>query len=248
MKALVREAMRDGAVGLSTALQYAPAPYASTEELIALAAESGARWAAFTPRTCATRAMGSCRRSMRRFGSGAKRKIPVEIWHLKAAGKANWGRMPEIVAHIEQARTEQAWRSAPIPMPTRRGSTASRRSFRRGRTMAGMRSLIERLKDPATRARIRKEMETPERRRGTTSGRRYRARRPFCCRWCRIPKLLPLQGKTIAEIAKLWNKDPIDTVFDHSDRGRRVHVGGGVRDEEPDVALALQQPWVVDVQ
>jgi len=159
MKALVRESMRDGAVGLSTALQYAPAPYASTEELIALAAE-------------ASKMGGIYATHMRSEGDAIipaideviriarEAQIPAGIWHLKAAGKSNWGRMPEIVAHIEKARQSgvdiaadtyayTAWAnsfSAFIPPWAHDGGDAK---------------LIERLKDPATRARIRKDMETP---------------------------------------------------------------------------------------
>jgi N-acyl-D-amino-acid deacylase len=103
MKALVREAMRDGAVGLSTSLQYAPAPYARTEELIALAAEAakfGGSYASHI-RDEGDSIMAALDEA---FRIGREAKIPVEIWHLKAAGKFNWGRMPQIVAHIEEAR------------------------------------------------------------------------------------------------------------------------------------------------
>ena len=104
MKALVRDAMHDGAVGVSTSLQYAPAPYATTEELIALAAEAAQvrrrlRHAhAQRRRSAITAAIDEAIRI------GREANIPVEIWHLKAAGKRNWGRMPEIVAQIEKAR------------------------------------------------------------------------------------------------------------------------------------------------
>ena len=103
MKGLVREAMREGAMGLSTALQYAPAPYAKTEELIALAAEAGKLGGIYATHMrsegdAITAAIDEVIRISR------EAKIPAEIWHLKAAGKSNWGRMPEIVAKIEKAR------------------------------------------------------------------------------------------------------------------------------------------------
>ena len=104
MKTLVREAMQQGAVGVSTALQYAPAPYAKTEELIALAAEA----AKFRRHLCDAYAQRRRRDDEaldEAFRIGREAKIPVEIWHLKAAGKPNWSRMPEIVARIEAART-----------------------------------------------------------------------------------------------------------------------------------------------
>jgi N-acyl-D-amino-acid deacylase len=103
MRALVRDAMRDGAIGVSTSLQYAPAPYASTEELIALASEaakSGGIYATHM-RNEGDGIMEALDEAIR---IGREAAIPVEIWHLKAAGKPNWGRMPEIVAKIEAAR------------------------------------------------------------------------------------------------------------------------------------------------
>ncbi|MGI9073398.1 MAG: N-acyl-D-amino-acid deacylase family protein [Bryobacteraceae bacterium] len=240
MKALVKEGMQDGAVGVSTSLQYAPAPYAATEELIALAAEAanfGGIYASHMRSEGDTidNALDEV------FRIGREAKIPVEIWHLKAAGKRNWGRMPEIVRRIEQARNSgvdveadtyayRAWFnsfSAFVPPWVHDGGEAK---------------MVARLKGPATRARIRKDMET------ASSG--------WDNEWLEVPgpdailvsvvqnpKLLPLQGKTIGEIAKTQNKDPIDTVFDLliDDPGMSVAVFGM---SEQDVAYALKQPWV----
>jgi len=93
MKALVREAMRDGTVGLSTSLQYAPAPYAATEELIALAAEAAKLGGIYATHV---RDEGNSIAAAldEAFRIGREAGIPVEIWHLKAAGKSNWGRLP----------------------------------------------------------------------------------------------------------------------------------------------------------
>src|SRR4029077_10310347 len=103
MKLLVREAMQDGAVGLSTSLQYAPAPYASTEELIALASESAKSGGIYAShmRSEGDAITGAIDEVIR---ISREAKIPAEIWHLKVAGKSNWGRMPEIVAKIGKAR------------------------------------------------------------------------------------------------------------------------------------------------
>ncbi len=241
MKALVREAMRDGTVGLSTALQYAPAPYASTEELIALAAEAAKLGGIYASHI---RNEGDAVLSAldEAFRIGREAHIPVEIWHLKAAGKPNWGRMPQIVARIEEARRSgldvgantyayTAWFnsfSAVIPPWAHDG---------------GDTKLIERLKDSGLRARIRKEMLTPG---GAWDNEWQEVPGPEAIMVAVVqnPKLLPLQGKTIAEIARLWNKDPIDTVFDlliEDEAFTNVAVFGM---SEPDVALALQQPWV----
>jgi dihydroorotase/N-acyl-D-amino-acid deacylase len=241
MKALVRDAMRDGAVGVSTSLQYAPAPYASTEELIALASE-------------ASKFGGIYATHMRSEGSaitaaideavriGREAHIPVEIWHLKAAGKPQWGWMPQIVAQIEKARASgvdvgantyayPAWFnsfSAFIPPWAHDGGDAK---------------MIERLKDPAMRARIRKEMETPSDD-WDNEWQEIAGPEAILVSVVQNSQLLPLQGKTIAEIAKLWNKDAFDTIFDlliQDNAFTQVAVFGM---SEPDVALALQQPWV----
>ena len=241
MQALVRDAMRDGAVGLSTSLQYAPAPYATTDELIALAAE-------------AAKFGGIYATHMRSEGDdiipaldeairiGREAHLPVEIWHLKTAGKANWGRMREVIAHIQKARdsgvdiTADTYAypagfntfSAVIPPWAHDGGDAK---------------LIERLKDPAMRARIRKELETPG---GKWENEWQEVTGPesFLIGAVANPKLLPLQGKTLAQIAKLWGKDPIDTIFDLLIEDQAYTEVALFIMSEPDIVLALQQPWV----
>src|SRR5207248_8414387 len=96
-------AMEQGAVGVSTSLQYAPAPYATTEELIALASEAAQYGGIYAThmRSEGDAVMQALDEAIR---IGREAKIPVEIWHIKAAGKQNWGRMKEIVAEIEDAR------------------------------------------------------------------------------------------------------------------------------------------------
>ena len=241
MRALVRDAMRDGAVGLSTSLQYAPAPYAKTEELIALAAEA-AQFGGIYASHIRDEGNGILPALDEAFRIGREAHIPVEIWHLKAAGKSNWGRMPEIVARIEQARRSgvdvgantyayTAWFntfSAVIPPWAHDGGDAK---------------LIERLKDPATRARIRKEMQSPA---GNWNNEWQEVPGPESILLCAVqnPKLVPLQGKNIAEIARLWGKDPIDTVFDLLIEDQAFTEVAMSAMSEPDVTLALQQPWV----
>ena len=240
MKALVRDAMKDGAVGVSTALEYAPAPYAKTEELIALAAEGGKFGGIYSThmRNESDSVLEAIDEALR---IGREAHVPVEIWHIKVAGKSNWGRMPEVVAKINAARAAgadvtadtyayTAWfndLSAFVPAWAHDGGAAK---------------LVERLKDPATRERIRKDMLTPS--------------KDWDNEWQEIPgpeavmigvvqnpKMLPLQGKRLSEIAKQWNKDPIDALFDFliDDPYAGVAVFGM---SQPDVTLALQQPWV----
>jgi dihydroorotase/N-acyl-D-amino-acid deacylase len=241
MKTLVRQAMQDGAIGLSTSLQYAPAPYATTEELIALAAESAKLGGIYAThlRSEGDAIMAALDEAIR---IGREAHIPVEIWHLKAAGKQNWGRMPEIVAHIEDARKNgvditadtyayPAWFntfSAFIPPWAHDGGDAK---------------LIERLKDPAMRAKIRKDMETPS----TTWDNEWNeipGADAILVSVVQNPKLQRLQGQTIAQVAKQWGKDPIDTIFDLLIEDQAFTSVAVFGMSEPDVALALQQPWV----
>ena len=241
MKKLVRQAMHDGAVGVSTALEYPPAPYAKTQELIALAAEASSFGGVYAThmRNESDSVLVAIDEALR---IGWEAHIPVEIWHLKVAGKDNWGRMPEVVAKINAARAEgvdvaadtyayTAWfndLAAFIPPWAHDG---------------GKVKLMERLNDPMTRARIRKDMLTPS--------------KDWDNEWLEIPgpesvligvvqnqNLLPLQGKTLADVAKLWNKEPMEALFDLLTQDQAFTYVAVFGMSEPDVALALQQPWV----
>jgi dihydroorotase/N-acyl-D-amino-acid deacylase len=241
MKALVRQALHDGAVGVSTSLQYAPAPYARTEELIALAAEA-AKLGGIYASHIRDEGNGIDAALDEAFRIGREAKIPVEIWHLKAAGKANWGRMPEIVARIEAARksgVDVAADTYAYPAAYNSFSAIIPPWAHDG----GDKKLIERLKDPAMRARIRKEMETPS---GDWNNEWQQVTGPesFLIGAVQNPKLLPMQGKSIAEIAAIWHKDPIDTVFDLLIEDEAFTGVAMFMMSEPDVALALEQPWV----
>src|SRR5216683_2250859 len=105
MKVLVSQAMRDGAVGVSTSLEYAPAPYAKTEELIALAGEASKFGGIYAThmRNEGTGILPAIDEAVR---IGREAHIPVEIWHLKVGGKPSWGHMPEVVAKINAARAQ----------------------------------------------------------------------------------------------------------------------------------------------
>jgi N-acyl-D-amino-acid deacylase len=241
MKELVRQAMREGAVGLSSSLEYPPAPYAKTEELIALASEAGKFGGVYAThmRNESDSVLSAIDEALR---IGREGHLPVEIWHLKVAGKASWGRMPEVVAKINAARAQgmdvtadtyayTAWFndfSAFIPPWAHDGGTAK---------------LIERLKDPATRIRLRKEMTTPSSD-WDNEWQEIPGPESILIGVVQNPKLLPLQGKTLTEVANIQNKDPMDALFDlliDDNAGTGVAVFGM---SEPDVALALQQPWV----
>lgn len=241
MKRLVRDAMGQGAVGLSTSLEYAPAPYATTEELIALASEASKLGGIYAThiRNEGDAELAALDEAIR---IGREAKIPVEIWHLKVAGKANWGHMSEVVAKIEAARASgvdiaadtyayPAWFnsfSAFVPPWAHDGGDAR---------------LLERLKDPTVRQRIRQDMETPG---GDWDNEWQEIPDPSAVLIGVVqnPTLLPLQGKTLAEIAATRGQGPIETIFDiliEDQAYTSVAVFGMA---EPDIALALTQPWV----
>jgi N-acyl-D-amino-acid deacylase len=241
MQALVRDAMDQGAVGLSTSLQYAPAPYAKTEELVALASEA-ARYGGIYATHMRSEGDAVIEALDEAIRIGREAHIPVEIWHIKAAGKQNWGRMKEIVARVEQARRDgvditadtyayPAWFnsfSAFVPPWAHDG---------------GDEKLIERLKDPAMRARIRKDMLTPG---GGWDNEWQEIPGPEAIQICVVqnPELKPLQGKTLADVAKLWNEDAIDALFDILIKDHAYTNVAVFAMAEPDIALAVAQPWV----
>jgi N-acyl-D-amino-acid deacylase len=241
MRALVREAMEQGAVGVSSALEYAPAPYASTEELIALAAEAAPYGGIYATHM---RSEGDSVYAAldETFRIAREAHISTEIWHLKVAGKKNWGHMPEVIKRIEAARASgldvsantyayTAWfndMSAFVPPWAHDG---------------GVDKMLERLKDPATRARIVKDIQTPSSR-WDNEWDEVPGPESILIGVVKNPALLSLQGQTIAAIAKSRGKNPLDTLLDIlvEDSGfTQVAVFGM---QEADVALALQQPWV----
>jgi N-acyl-D-amino-acid deacylase len=241
MKEIVRQAMRDGAVGVSTSLEYAPAPYAKTEELIALAAEASKFGGIYAThmRNEGTGILPAIDEAVR---IGREAHIPVEIWHFKVGGKPSWGHMPEAIAKVNAARAEgldvsadtyayTAWFndfSAFIPAWAHDGGNAK---------------LIERLKDPAMRARIRKDMLTPSDQ-WDNEWQEIPGPEAVLVGVVHNPELLPLQGKTLAEIAKTWNKDPMDALFDLLIQDHAMTSVAVFGMAEPDVSLSLLQPWV----
>jgi dihydroorotase/N-acyl-D-amino-acid deacylase len=241
MKQLVAEGMRAGAFGLSTSLQYAPAPYASTEELIALAAEAG-RYGGIYSTHMRSEQNGIMQALDETIRIGREAQVPVEIWHLKTAGKSQWGKMKDVIAKIETARASgvdvtadtyayTAWFnsfSAFVPPWAHDGGAAK---------------LIERMKDPATRARIRKDMTTPT----TQWDNEWLAiPGPESILICVVqnPALRPLQGKTLAQAAAARHQDPIDALLDILIEDKAYTSVAVFGMEENDVALALAQPWV----
>jgi N-acyl-D-amino-acid deacylase len=241
MRALVRDAMRDGAVGVSTSLEYAPAPYAKTEELIALAAEASKFGGIYAThmRDESDSVLEAIDEAVR---IGREAHIPVEIWHFKVAGKNNWGRMPELIARVNQARASgidveadtyayTAWfnsMSAFVPAWAHDGGDAK---------------LVERLRDPATRTRIRKDLETRSKD-WDNEWQEISGPQDVMVSVVQNPALKKFQGKRLVEVAQAWNEDPMDALFDILIQDKAFTECAVFGMSEPDVALALQQPWV----
>jgi N-acyl-D-amino-acid deacylase len=245
MKQLVDAAMREGTVGVSTSLQYSPAPYAKTEELIALAREASKYGGIYAThmRSEGDAVLESIDEATR---IGREAQIPVEIWHLKAAGKANWGKMPQIVARIDAARAAGVDVSANTYAYTAWFNTFSA-FVPPWAHDGGDTQLIARLKDPAVRARIRKDM---------TSTGKDSAGEDWDNEWQEIPgpeailiavvqnpELVPLQGKRLSDVAALWHEDAIDALCDLLIKDKAFTEVAVFGMDEPDVVLALKQPW-----
>ena len=241
MRSLVAEAMREGALGLSSALEYPPAPYASTDELIALASVAS-QYGGIYATHMRNEGDGEMEALAETARIGREARIPVEIFHLKTAGKPNWGKMPQVIAFIDKERSEgvdieadtyayTAWAngmSAFIPPWAHDG---------------GNDKLLARLRDPQMRARIRKDMETPSK---SWDNEWQEIAGPEGVLLCELhnPDLVQFEGKTLADVAKSWNEDPIDALFDLliKDNGNVGVADFGM--SEPDIEFALKQPWV----
>ena len=241
MKSLVRQAMLQGAMGVSTSLEYPPAPYASTEELIALASEA-AKFGGLYATHIRTEGEGEMAALDEAIRIGREAGIPVEIFHIKTEGKPSFGKMPDVVAKIEAARhagvdvsadtyAYPAWLnplSAFVPPWAQDGGNAK---------------MTERLRDPATRARIRRDLETPSSK-WENEWQEIGGPEDVLIGVVQNPELLPLQGKTLADVAKIWNEDPLDALFDLVIKDEGFTEVAVFAISEPDIALALQQPWV----
>ncbi len=242
MQQMVEDAMDDGAMGVSSALIYAPGSYAQTDELIALAqtaAQHGGIYASHIRNESDTE-MQALEEA---FRIGREAHIPVEIFHLKCAGRQNWGKMPQVVAAIEKARAEGIDVTTDqypyIASATSLGATVPA-LYHAGGTDA----FIARLKDPATRAAIRKELESPSGKGAENMWHGANGPEGILVASILNSELKKYEGKTIAQIAALQTKDPMETLFDlviadHDNTGA-VYFSMS----EDDVKLAMQQPWV----
>jgi N-acyl-D-amino-acid deacylase len=240
MESLVAAAMRQGALGVSTALIYPPGHYATTEELIALAkvaSQYGGLYASHM-RSEGQSEMAAIDEAMR---IGREAHLPVEIFHLKVSGKTRWGGMKQVVAKIQAARDSGLDIAADM-YPYVAGGTALASALPPWMADGGMDQLLQRLQDPATRELIAAVMsedhsdwENLYLDSGGGSG--------VMISSVVNPALKQYEGKTVAEMAKAENKPEMDALFDFilADKGQTSALY--FMASEDDLQYGLKQAW-----
>lgn len=241
MKKLVGEAMLDGALGLSSSLQYVPARFAKTAELVELA--KAARQFGGIYATHQRSEGNTIDASLDEvFEIAKKAQIPVEIWHLKTAYKNNWGRMTHVLNRIKQARDQGLDITADI-YPYIAGSTALSASLPPWALEGGTDKMLTRLRDSQLRQRLKKEISEPQ---TTWENIYYGSGGPGGVLVGSVVnrQLEPLQGKRISEIAAEQKKDPLDAMFDLilADNGQTGAIYFMM--SEDDMRAAMQAPFV----
>ncbi|HET6670978.1 MAG TPA: D-aminoacylase [Pyrinomonadaceae bacterium] len=241
MKQLIARAMEDGALGLSTSLQYVPARFAKTDEIVELAKVArkyGGIYA--THQRSEANALDASLEEV--FTIAREANIPVEIWHLKTAYKKNWGRMPEVLNKISGARAQGLDITADV-YPYIAGSTSLSACLPPWAQEGGGEKMLSRLRDPELRQRLKKEISSDAK------------------DWENIylgsggaPGILigsvvnreleSLQGKRLEEIAHSQNKDPLDALFDLilADHGQTGAIYFMM--SENDLLAAMKSPLV----
>ncbi len=241
MQALVDSAMREGALGVGASLIYAPAFFAKTDELIALAstaAQSGGGYVAHL-RSEAGRFLEALDEHIAIARATGQR---AEVYHLKAAGERNWPKMAQAIAKIEAARAEGLEVSANMYAYTA-GATGLDAAMPPWVQEGGIDAWARRLQDPAIRARVLAEMRAPDDSWESLYREAGSPDRVMLVGFNK-PALKPLTGKTLAEVAKLRGTSPEDTIIDlviedHS----RVDTVYFLMSED-NVELGIKQPWV----
>src|SRR2546423_6516304 len=241
MRQLAAEAMQQGALGLSTSLQYVPARFAKTDEIIELAKVAhryGGIYA--THQRSEANALDSSLAEV--FEIAPRARIPVEIWHLKTAYKKNWGRMPEVLHKIEAARREGLDITADV-YPYTAASTGLTACLPPWAQEGGTDKMLARLQDAETRARLKREITTDTNEweniylgsggaEGVLVGSVVNR------------ELEQWQGKRLSEIAEAQHKDPLDALFDFiiADRGQTGAIYFMM--SEHDLRAALSAPFI----
>jgi dihydroorotase/N-acyl-D-amino-acid deacylase len=242
MRAVVAQAMEEGALGLSTSLQYVPDRYASTDEIIELAKVARRYGGVYLThqRSESAEVLSSLEEV---FRVAREADIPAEIWHLKTAYRANWGRMPEVLAYIEAARARGLDVTA-NQYPYTRASNDLHACLPLWVREGGNEKMLERLKDPAVRARAARDMADPavtgweNQWYGSGGGDGVMVSSVL------DPALRKWEGKTLTEIGAEMGKDPREALMDLvvADKGETACIIS-IMDEQ-DVRTALRHPLV----
>ena len=241
MKTLVAEAMEDGALGLSTSLQYAPARFAKTDEIVELAKVARRHGGIYaTHQRSEANALDASLAEV--FEIARRASIPTEIWHLKTAYRKNWGRMPQVLAKIRAARARGLDVTADV-YPYTAASTGLAACLPPWAVEGGGEQLLARLRDRETRARIRADIlkdsndwENIYLGSGGASG--------VLIGSVFNRELEHLQGQRVSEIAKEQGKDELETLFDIllADRAQTGAIYFMMN--EDDLRAALREPFV----
>jgi N-acyl-D-amino-acid deacylase len=211
MQALVRQAMKEGALGVGSSLIYAPASYAETPELTAITSEAG---------KCGGMYISHMRSEGNKLLEAIDELIaisrdsgaPAEIYHFKQGGEQNWAKLDAAIAKVEAARAGGLRITADMyTYPA--GATGLDAAMPTWVQSGGLEEWIKRLKDPATRERVIKEMRTPSNDWENLLLLAGSPERVLLIAF-KNPKLKPLTGKTLAEVAKIRGKSPEETAMD----------------------------------
>ncbi len=241
MQALVKQAMEEGAMGVGSSLIYAPAFYAKTDELIALAKAASPFGGSYIShmRSEGSRLLESVDELMRIAREGG---VGAEIYHLKAAGKDNWGKLPAVIAKVDSARAAGLDVRADMYTYTA-GSTGLDASMPPWVQEGGYKEWAKRLQDPAIRARVAAEMRQP-----TDKWENFFAAvespEKILLVGFRADSLKPLTGKSLAEVARMRGKSAEETAMDLVVQdGSRVSTVYFLMSEQ-NVRRQMAIPWV----
>lgn len=241
MQALVAQAMAEGALGLSSSLQYIPNRFSTTDELVALAKTAAAAGGIYIThqRSEGNKVFESVDEVLT---IAEQANIPAEIWHLKTAYKANWGKMPEVLRRIEAARAKGLRVSANI-YPYDRASNGLDACLPVWVREGGTEAMLTRLQDPAVRARVKREMDDPN---APYENQWYGSGGPAGVMLSTVldPSLRQYEGMNFVEIGKAMGKDPRDAAIDLviADKAQSDVIISIMR--EDDVVAAMKTPWV----
>ncbi|HEY6384747.1 MAG TPA: amidohydrolase family protein, partial [Candidatus Acidoferrum sp.] len=240
MESLVEQAMKDGALGVSSALIYPPNIYAKTEELIALA-KVASKYGGLYATHMRSEGASEMQALAEAIRIGREANLPVEVFHLKVSGKARWGNMKNVVAAIQAARDSGLDIAASMyPYPA--GGTALASALPPWVADGGTQKLLARLKDPAVRARIKEELKGDH---PNWENLYYDCGGGAGVLLASIekPELKQFEGKTIADVAKVWNKSPEDTLMDFVTADSAQTGALYFMASEEDIRTGLEQRW-----